>query len=46
VSYTDILGEKRDGVAWTTINRPEVRNALRTKPVAELTDAFPDAPCA
>jgi len=41
--YTDILYEKRDGVAWLTINRPEVRNAFRTQTVAELTDAFTDA---
>ena len=42
-AYTDILYEKRDGVAWITINRPEVRNAFRTRTVAELTDAFGDA---
>ena len=42
-AYTDILYEKRDGVAWITINRPEVRNAFRTRTVAELTDAFSDA---
>lgn len=46
MSYTDILCEKKDGVAWITINRPEVRNAFRTKTVAELTDAFLDARCA
>src|SRR2546426_11049820 len=43
MTYTDILYAKRDGVAWITINRPEVRNAFRTKTVAELTDAFLDA---
>ena len=42
-AYTDVLYEKRDGVAWVTINRPEVRNAFRTRTVAELTDAFSDA---
>lgn len=26
---------RRDGVAWITINRPEVRNAFRTKTVAD-----------
>jgi len=40
VDYTDILYEKKDGVAWITINRPEVRNAFRTRTVEELTDAF------
>src|SRR2546425_704344 len=43
MTYTDTLYEKKDGVAWITINRPEVRNAFRTKTVAELTDAFVDA---
>ena len=43
MTYTDILYAKKDGVAWITINRPEVRNAFRTKTVAELTDAFLDA---
>jgi len=43
MAYTDILYEKKSGVAWITINRPEVRNAFRTTTVAELTDAFQDA---
>jgi naphthoate synthase len=43
MAYTDILYEKQNGVAWITINRPEVRNAFRTTTVAELTDAFLDA---
>jgi naphthoate synthase len=43
MNYTDILVEKKDGVAWITINRPQVRNAFRTRTVAELTDAFVDA---
>jgi len=43
MAYTDILYEKNNGVAWITINRPEVRNAFRTTTVAELTDAFLDA---
>jgi len=43
VTYTDILYAKTNGVAWITMNRPEVRNAFRTKTVAELTDAFLDA---
>jgi 2-ketocyclohexanecarboxyl-CoA hydrolase len=43
MTFTDILYEKKDGVAWITINRPEVRNAFRTRTVAELTEAFVDA---
>jgi naphthoate synthase len=43
MNYTDILYEKKDGVAWITINRPEVRNAFRARTVAELTEAFVDA---
>jgi naphthoate synthase len=43
MTYTDILYDKKDGVAWITINRPEVRNAFRTRTVHELTDAFQDA---
>src|SRR5882724_9680982 len=43
MAYTDILYEKKNGVAWITINRPEVRNAFRSRTVAELTDAFLDA---
>ena len=43
MAYTDIVYEKKNGVAWITINRPEVRNAFRTITVAELTDAFLDA---
>jgi 2-ketocyclohexanecarboxyl-CoA hydrolase len=42
-AFTDLLYEKKDGVAWITINRPEVRNAFRTRTVAELTEAFEDA---
>src|SRR5712664_635361 len=43
MTYSDILYDKKDGIAWITMNRPEVRNAFRTKTVAELTDAFLDA---
>ena len=43
MAYGDVLYEKKGGIAWITINRPEVRNAFRTRTVAELTDAFIDA---
>jgi enoyl-CoA hydratase/carnithine racemase len=38
-----VLYEKKDGIAWITIDRPEVRNAFRARTVHELTDAFEDA---
>jgi len=40
MAYEDVLYEVRDGVAWITINRPEVRNAFRAKTVDELIAAF------
>jgi naphthoate synthase len=43
MDYTDILYETKDGVAWITINRPQVRNAFRTRTVAELAHAFGEA---
>ena len=43
MAYTDILCDKKEGVAWVTINRPQVRNAFRTRTVRELTEAFEDA---
>ena len=40
MKFEDILYEARDGVAWITINRPQVRNAFRAQTVDELTAAF------
>jgi 2-ketocyclohexanecarboxyl-CoA hydrolase len=40
MQFEDILYEARDGVAWITINRPEVRNAFRAKTVDEMVAAF------
>src|SRR2546428_2560629 len=40
MAYEDVLYDARDGVAWITINRPEVRNAFRAKTVDELIAAF------
>jgi 2-ketocyclohexanecarboxyl-CoA hydrolase len=43
MTYQDVLYEKRDGAAWITINRPEVRNAFRARTVNEMIAAFRDA---
>lgn len=43
MDYTDILYEKKDGIAKITINRPEVRNAFRSRTVHEMVQAFRDA---
>jgi len=41
--YSDILYQKRPGVAKITINRPEKRNAFTPETVAQMLDAFADA---
>ncbi|MDH5748618.1 MAG: enoyl-CoA hydratase-related protein [Rhodospirillales bacterium] len=38
--FKEVLYEVKDGVAWITINRPEVRNAFREQTLDELTEAF------
>ena len=41
--FGDIIYEKRDGAAFVTINRPEVRNAFRGVTLREMTEAVGDA---
>lgn len=43
MTYQDIVYEKQHGVAWITINRPEVHNAFRALTVNEMIHAFRDA---
>lgn len=37
-----LLYEKKDGIAWLTLNRPEARNALTPELVCRLADAVQD----
>jgi dihydroxynaphthoic acid synthetase len=39
-SYSDILFDVRDEVAWITINRPEVQNAFREQTLDEIKEAL------
>lgn len=39
----DVKYEQRDGVAWITINRPKVLNALRWRTLDDLLAAFKEA---
>ena len=39
----NVLYEKKDGVAYVTLNRPKVLNALNGKTIAELTTVFEEA---
>jgi len=43
MDLSDVLYEKRDGTAWITINRPERRNAFRSRTVRDLIACFRDA---
>jgi dihydroxynaphthoic acid synthetase len=41
--FTDIVYRKAEGVAWLTLNRPEVYNAVRGKTSDEMVEALQDA---
>ncbi len=43
MEFKDIIYEKRDGVAFVRINRPEVLNAFRPLTIEEMRQAFLDA---
>jgi enoyl-CoA hydratase/carnithine racemase len=43
MAYENLLNEKRDGIAYITLNRPKVLNALNRKTVEELQQALLDA---
>lgn len=43
MSYENLLYQKKDGIAYITVNRPKVLNALNRKTVEELRDALLDA---
>src|SRR5574337_56624 len=41
--FSDILYEKKEGVARLTLNRPEVYNAYSAETLREMVEAFRDA---
>src|SRR5438067_11435167 len=43
MAYENILYEKREGIAYITLNRPKVLNALNRRTVEELHHALRDA---
>ncbi|WP_438314408.1 enoyl-CoA hydratase/isomerase family protein [Sporosarcina sp. FA9] len=42
-NYTNLLVEKKEGIMWLTLNRPETRNALDAQTLNEIDVAFLDA---
>ena len=43
LEFESITYEKKDGVAWITINRPQAYNAFTTDTMKEMAHAFDDA---
>ena len=43
MAYENLLYEKKDAIAWITLNRPKVLNALNRKTMEELRDVLLDA---
>src|SRR5262245_6058434 len=43
LSFENLLYEKKDGIAYVTVNRPKVLNALNQATWANLRAAFEDA---
>ncbi len=43
MQFSDIIHKKDDGIAWLTINRPEVYNAIRGRTTDEMAVALKDA---
>ena len=40
MGYKNLLTQKQDGVGWIIINRPDKLNALNSKTIKELYEAF------
>src|ERR1700676_3672479 len=43
LSFETVLYEKKGGIAYVTLNRPKVLNALNKRAIADLKAAFEDA---